>query len=98
LVGLGFALGIVLVKQVLYCLSHTSSPFCSDYFGDGGLINYFSGVALSPDPSTLCLPSARITGMSHWLFKEPPNVFMGLQCFTFPPATFSGFIFSASIF
>jgi hypothetical protein len=28
--GLGFALA----KQVLYHLSHTSSPFCSGYFGD----------------------------------------------------------------
>jgi hypothetical protein len=24
-----------LAKQVLYCLSPTSSPFCSGYFGDG---------------------------------------------------------------
>jgi hypothetical protein len=24
-------------KQALYCLSHTSSPFCSGYFGDGVL-------------------------------------------------------------
>jgi hypothetical protein len=32
LVGLGFELGS---KQALYRLSHTSSPFCSGYFGDG---------------------------------------------------------------
>jgi hypothetical protein len=25
-----------LAKQALYCLSHTSSPFCSDWFGVGG--------------------------------------------------------------
>jgi hypothetical protein len=25
----------VLTKQVLYHLSHVSSPFCSGYFGDG---------------------------------------------------------------
>jgi hypothetical protein len=27
--------GFTLVKQVLYYLSHTSSPFCSGNFGDG---------------------------------------------------------------
>jgi hypothetical protein len=27
--------GLCLQSKVLYCLSHTSSPFCSDYFGDG---------------------------------------------------------------
>jgi hypothetical protein len=38
LVGLGFKLKTSnLEKQVLYCLSHTSSPFCSGYFGDGVL-------------------------------------------------------------
>jgi hypothetical protein len=29
-----------LAKQVPYHLSHTSSPFCSAYFGDRGLSNY----------------------------------------------------------
>jgi hypothetical protein len=32
LVGLGFKLGL---GQTLYPLRHTSSPFCSGYFGDG---------------------------------------------------------------
>jgi hypothetical protein len=27
--------GFTLAKQVLYCLSHTPSPFFSGYFGDG---------------------------------------------------------------
>jgi hypothetical protein len=27
--------GFTIAKQALYCLSHSSSPFCSDYFGDG---------------------------------------------------------------
>jgi hypothetical protein len=27
--------GFVLAKQALYHLCHTSSPFCSGYFGDG---------------------------------------------------------------
>jgi hypothetical protein len=29
--------GSTLAKQALYCLSHTSTPFCSGYFGDGVL-------------------------------------------------------------
>jgi hypothetical protein len=29
--------GFVFGKQALYCFSHTSSPFCSGYFGDGVL-------------------------------------------------------------
>jgi hypothetical protein len=32
-----------LAKQALYHLSHTSSPFFSGYFGDGGLMNYLPG-------------------------------------------------------
>jgi hypothetical protein len=27
--------GFVFAKQALYCFSHTSSPFCSGYFGTG---------------------------------------------------------------
>jgi hypothetical protein len=44
--------GSLLTKQVLYHLSHFSSPFCSGYFGDGVL------------PS-ICLPIGRIIGVSH---------------------------------
>jgi hypothetical protein len=29
--------GFVLAKQALNCLSHSSSPFCSGYFGNGVL-------------------------------------------------------------
>jgi hypothetical protein len=29
--------GFTLARQVLYHLNHASSPFCSDYFGDGGV-------------------------------------------------------------
>jgi hypothetical protein len=35
----------MLAKQGLYCLNHTCSPFCSGYFGDGGLENYLPGLA-----------------------------------------------------
>jgi hypothetical protein len=47
-------LGFELAEQVLYCLSHTSSPFCSGYFGD----YYLPGVALNHDPPDLSLPSS----------------------------------------
>jgi hypothetical protein len=37
LLRLGFSpQGFMLAKQVLYHLSHISSPFCYGYFGDGG--------------------------------------------------------------
>jgi hypothetical protein len=45
----------MLAKQVLYCLSHTSKPFCSGYFGDGGLVNYLSGLALNHNAPDLSL-------------------------------------------
>jgi hypothetical protein len=44
-VGLGFELSFIFAKQVLYYLSHTSSPFFSGYFGDGGIKNYLSRLA-----------------------------------------------------
>jgi hypothetical protein len=36
-----FDLKALLAKQVPYHLSHTSSPFCSGYFGDGVLRRVF---------------------------------------------------------
>jgi hypothetical protein len=45
--------GFVLVKQVLYYLSHTSSPFCSGYFRDGVLRAICVGW-----PWTVILPSS----------------------------------------
>jgi hypothetical protein len=36
---------LALAKQVLYHLSHTSSPFCSGYFGDEFLRAIFPGLA-----------------------------------------------------
>jgi hypothetical protein len=54
-----------LAKQALYPLSHSSSPFCSGYFGDGIL----QTVCLGWLPASILLISAsqaaRITGMSH---------------------------------
>jgi hypothetical protein len=57
--GLGFELkALPVAKQVLYYLSHISSPFCSGYFGDG----------VWPPPVLFLISAsqvARITGMSH---------------------------------
>jgi hypothetical protein len=50
--------GFALAKQAIYCLSHTSGPFCSGYFGDGvGLSNCLLGLALNLDPFDLNFPS-----------------------------------------
>jgi hypothetical protein len=58
-VGLGFELrAFVLAKKVLYCLSHTCSPFCSSYFGGGVLRTICLGLALNLDPPDLSLPSS----------------------------------------
>jgi hypothetical protein len=58
--------GFTFAKQVLYHLSHTSSPFCFSYFGDGVLWTICMGW-----PQTAILPIsdsqvARITGVNHW--------------------------------
>jgi hypothetical protein len=39
-------------------LSHTYSPFCSGYFGDGGLKNYLPGLASNHDPHDFSFPSS----------------------------------------
>jgi hypothetical protein len=66
LVGLGFDLSFELAKQALYCLSHTCSPFRSDYFGD----EVSSTICLGWPPTLILLISAseitRIKHMSHW--------------------------------
>jgi hypothetical protein len=46
-----------LCLQALYCLSHTSSSFCSGYFGDG-VSNSLPGLASNLNPSNLSLPSS----------------------------------------
>jgi hypothetical protein len=56
--------GFALVQQVLYCLSHTSSPFCSDYFGDG--IMLFVLASKNRDSSSLHF--MLLLGLQH----EPP--------------------------
>jgi hypothetical protein len=64
-VGLGLrAPGFQLTKQVLY-VSHTSSPFCSGYFGDGFsrtiCLSYLQATNLPISASQV----VRITGVSH---------------------------------
>jgi hypothetical protein len=44
-VVLGFELRASHSKQVLFYMSHTSSPFCSVIFGDGDLMNYWPWLA-----------------------------------------------------
>jgi hypothetical protein len=67
-------------KQALYCLSYTSRPFCSDYFGDGGLTNYLPGLAENHDPPNLASQVARITGMSHQCIDR---IFLWLSSMSF---------------
>jgi hypothetical protein len=51
-------------KQVLYRLSHTSSPFCSGYFEDGISRTIWQGWFQTTILSS-AFQVARITGMSH---------------------------------
>jgi hypothetical protein len=55
-----------LQSKALYHLSHISSSFCSDYFGDG----VSQTVCLGCPPTTILPISAcqivRITGVGHW--------------------------------
>jgi hypothetical protein len=58
LVGWNLNSGLHVAKQVLFHLSHTSSPFCSGDFGDGGLLYYLLGLASNHDPPDLSLPNS----------------------------------------
>jgi hypothetical protein len=65
-VRLGFEFrALCMQSRPLYCLSHISSPFCSGYFGDGGLVIYLPKLASDCDLPDLSLPVSRITGVSH---------------------------------
>jgi hypothetical protein len=43
-----FSQSFTFAKQVLCKLSHTSSPFCSGYFGDGWSHEVFAWAGLEP--------------------------------------------------
>jgi hypothetical protein len=55
---LGFELSFALAKYAVYCLSHTSSPFCSGYSGES-LENYLSRLASYLDPLDLSFLSSQ---------------------------------------
>jgi hypothetical protein len=48
------------------CLSHTSSPFCSGYFGDGVSETIYYCWKSNWDSPDLNLQVARSIGMNHW--------------------------------
>jgi hypothetical protein len=50
--------GFTLTKQALHHLSHTSSPFCSGDFEDGGCSDYLTRLSLNWGPPDLSLPSS----------------------------------------
>jgi hypothetical protein len=57
--GMGFSTGVwpqgfMLTRQALYCLSNTTGPFCSGYFGNMVLI--FAQAGLGYDSSILNFP------------------------------------------
>jgi hypothetical protein len=57
-VVLGLELGALgLPIRHSYHLTCTSSPLCSNYFGDGDLMNYLSILTSNFDPPDLSLPS-----------------------------------------
>jgi hypothetical protein len=49
--------GFMVLKQAFYCLSHTSSPFCSGYVGDGSH-ELLCGLASNYDSLDLSFPSS----------------------------------------
>jgi hypothetical protein len=53
----GLNSGLCAAKQALYPFSHTSNPFCSGYFGDGGLINCLPGLTSNLHAPDLSFPS-----------------------------------------
>jgi hypothetical protein len=58
-------------------LSHSSRPFCSGYFGDGGLIISLPGLTLSLHPPDFSLPVS-------WDYRREPSVLTWslMSCFT----------------
>jgi hypothetical protein len=57
--------GFMLIKEAFYHLSHTSSPFCSGYFGDGISRTICLGWPWISILLILASQIARITGVSY---------------------------------
>jgi hypothetical protein len=62
-IGVGIQ-DFMLAKQTLYHLSHTSSPFCVSYFGNGISRTLCLGCSHTIVP--LISASQVATGLSHW--------------------------------
>jgi hypothetical protein len=58
--------GFMLTKQVLYCFSLTSSPFCSGYFGGGVWKTICPGWLRTTILLISASQVARLTGLSYW--------------------------------
>jgi hypothetical protein len=56
---MGFEFSFTFTKQVLYHLSHTSNPFCFDYFGDRVSPTVCPGWLWNLNPPDLSLPSSK---------------------------------------
>jgi hypothetical protein len=63
--------GFVLAKLALYHFSHTSSPFCSGYCGDGVSHTSFPGWPQIMSLSISTSEKTRITGVSHRCPAKP---------------------------
>jgi hypothetical protein len=66
LVELGFVLRTSCLQKLLYCLSHTASPFCSGYFGDTVSWSICLGWLWTTVLPISAFQAPRITGLSHW--------------------------------
>jgi hypothetical protein len=56
----------MLAKQPLYCLSHTTSPFCSGYFGNESLKLFSLGWLQTTILTISASQVARIIGVGYW--------------------------------
>jgi hypothetical protein len=56
--GLNSGIQVCKAGVVLYYLSYTSSPFCSGYFGDGGVEKYLLRLVSNHNPPDLSIPSS----------------------------------------
>jgi hypothetical protein len=71
-------------KQALYCLSHTSSSFCSDYFGDRVSQTICPGWHWTKILLTSAYKVSWIVGVSHW---HPAAIIFLIYLFTYKHLT-----------